>query len=55
MWPTPACWGFSPVSRAAREGQQRAELYICEKRSPPAASESKLGVRTSPPKQPMSE
>ena len=49
MCPTPACWGFSPVKRAAREGQHRAELYICVNRTPCAASLSKFGVRISDP------
>ena len=49
MCPTPVWCGLRPVSRDAREGQQRAELYICEKRSPDAASLSRLGVRISEP------
>ena len=55
MWPTPVCWGFSPVSSAAREGQHLAELYIWEKRRPFIPSRSRFGVRISDPKQPMSE
>jgi len=34
---------------AYREGQQRAKLYICEKRRPSAARPSRLGVRISEP------
>ena len=49
MWPTPAWCGYNPVSSAARVGQQRAQLYACEKRSPDPASASRFGVATSEP------
>ena len=49
MWPTPVCWGFNPVRRAARDGQHRAELYICVNRIPVSPSEFKFGVFISEP------
>lgn len=43
-----------PVKREAREGQHRAQLYICVKRRPEEAKESMCGVEISEPKHPTS-
>jgi hypothetical protein len=48
--PMPTEWWLRPVSKAWREGEQRAVVWKRLYFSPPAASFSKLGVWQGPPK-----
>ena len=54
-WPTPASWLVSPVSIVARDGEHMGVTWKLARRSPSAASRSRLGVAISDPKQPGSE
>ena len=54
MWPIPAAWQLSPVSRMARVGEHIGLTWKLVKRTPSAARRSRFGVEISQPKQPMS-